>query len=291
MLSLGCLTAEDSLFVMLVASLLIFSRGMFLNSFDLSLFVCQIHISQLSTFYNRYFKQSKLTSFQRQLNLYGFQRIMSGDDRGGYFHELFLKGRPEVCSLILRTRVKKGLTKAGKSSEEVDLYAFPAIKSKDLNSRKTTVELPDPVTSTAHVVSSSDESCSDNSCSNEEDVGDSLEGDIVGKCSALAHSAVPALQSVVVATPLQPPLTFSSRLSAKDFEPTPMIPTPAFPLMTSDCLLAPSQSNNDMQPIRRVSGTLEESGEATFEGRTFQFIDCCDLDDLTEIDETNFCVC
>lgn len=41
----------------------------------------------------KWFKQTRLSSFQRQLNLYGFTRISSGPDAGGYYHELFLKGR------------------------------------------------------------------------------------------------------------------------------------------------------------------------------------------------------
>jgi hypothetical protein len=55
----------------------------------------------------RYFKQSRLSSFQRQLNLYGFTRITSGPDTGGYYHELFLKGRPALVIHMRRGGVPK----------------------------------------------------------------------------------------------------------------------------------------------------------------------------------------
>ena len=50
----------------------------------------------------KYFRQSKLTSFQRQLNLYGFSRITAGADRGGYYHELFLRNKVFLCQNMVR---------------------------------------------------------------------------------------------------------------------------------------------------------------------------------------------
>ena len=54
-----------------------------------------------------FFRQSKISSFQRQLNLYGFVRLTrNGSDKGAYYHEYFLRGRPDLCSQLQRTRVK-----------------------------------------------------------------------------------------------------------------------------------------------------------------------------------------
>mmetsp|Transcript_10926 Transcript_10926/g.12508 ORF Transcript_10926/g.12508 Transcript_10926/m.12508 type:complete len:354 (+) Transcript_10926:110-1171(+) len=54
----------------------------------------------------KYFNHSGYSSFQRQLNLYGFIRILSGPDAGGYYHELFLKGRTVLASHMRRVRVQ-----------------------------------------------------------------------------------------------------------------------------------------------------------------------------------------
>jgi hypothetical protein len=54
----------------------------------------------------KYFKLSKLSSFQRQLNLYGFQRLTFGRDRGGYYHELFLRNKEFLARDIKRIQVK-----------------------------------------------------------------------------------------------------------------------------------------------------------------------------------------
>lgn len=72
-----------------------------------------------------FFAQSKLTSFQRQLSLYGFARLTQGKDQGAYYHELFLRGRPDLVHDIVRTRVKGTGCKAPSSPEtEPDFYAM-----------------------------------------------------------------------------------------------------------------------------------------------------------------------
>jgi hypothetical protein len=80
----------------------------------------------------RYFKQTKLTSFQRQLNLYGFQRITTGNERGSYFHPLFLRHRLFLCDQMMRTRIKGTGTKGAISHEtEPDFSAMPPVKPLD----------------------------------------------------------------------------------------------------------------------------------------------------------------
>ncbi|OEU23183.1 hypothetical protein FRACYDRAFT_166764, partial [Fragilariopsis cylindrus CCMP1102] len=50
----------------------------------------------------RFFKQTKYKSFQRQLNLYGFNRIQHGNCKGGYKHKFFRRGQRTMCQLIAR---------------------------------------------------------------------------------------------------------------------------------------------------------------------------------------------
>ena len=51
-----------------------------------------------------FFSTSKMSSFQRQLNLYGFQRIDDGPEKGGFVHQFFQKGRRSMCNRIKRQR-------------------------------------------------------------------------------------------------------------------------------------------------------------------------------------------
>jgi len=53
------------------------------------------------------FKQKSLKSFQRQLHLYGFQRVHEGPDKGAYFHEKFLRNDRDLSLTISRTKAPK----------------------------------------------------------------------------------------------------------------------------------------------------------------------------------------
>jgi len=77
------------------------------------------------------FRQTKYSSFQRQLNLYGFQRLSAGPDKGGYYHEYFLQGSPLLLDSITRTRVKgTGVRKPTDARLEPNFYAMIPVNTE-----------------------------------------------------------------------------------------------------------------------------------------------------------------
>merc|ERR1712196_589205 len=50
----------------------------------------------------KYFRQSKLASFQRQLNLYGFSRINKGQSQGAYQNSFFKRNRKDLLCNVKR---------------------------------------------------------------------------------------------------------------------------------------------------------------------------------------------
>jgi hypothetical protein len=81
---------------------------------------------EFKTILPRYFKLSKVASFQRQLNLYGFMRLTRGLDKGGYYHELFLQGKPWLAQKIQRVKVKgTGVRAKSNPAQEPDFWSMP----------------------------------------------------------------------------------------------------------------------------------------------------------------------
>lgn len=58
----------------------------------------------------RYFNQTRYKSFQRQLNIYGFERISKGANKGLCRHQLFQKGLRNLCTAMKRTKIKEATT-------------------------------------------------------------------------------------------------------------------------------------------------------------------------------------
>jgi hypothetical protein len=100
-----------------------------------------------------YFKQTKMASFQRQLNLYGFSRLTGGPDKGGYYHELFLRGKVSLAYKIHRMRIKgTGVRLPTNPDNEPNLYALPPL-TKDALPEITSMEVTSSALAPLHVLS------------------------------------------------------------------------------------------------------------------------------------------
>ena len=83
----------------------------------------------------KFFKQTKLTSFRRQLNLYDFRRLTHGKDAGAYYHELFLRGKPLLAKKIVRRKLKGSDNRAANYSpdDEPNFYRMPFMGPSDID--------------------------------------------------------------------------------------------------------------------------------------------------------------
>ena len=61
----------------------------------------------------------------RQLNLYDFQRITEGPDKGSYYHELFVQGRPILSTMMKRNKIKGVKTKQQQQRKQQGQQASP----------------------------------------------------------------------------------------------------------------------------------------------------------------------
>lgn len=81
------------------------------------------------------FNQTKSSSFQRQLNIYGFHRISHGLDKGGYWHEYFLRGKPELLEKVERIKIKGTKVRAATNPDsEPNFYMMTTMPPVSANS-------------------------------------------------------------------------------------------------------------------------------------------------------------
>lgn len=84
----------------------------------------------VSTILPSYFKQTKYKSFQRQLNLWGFERITrAGTEKGAYFHQKFLKSQPDLCRFLKRERAN---TKKANAARKLMTTKAPIQSEKEI---------------------------------------------------------------------------------------------------------------------------------------------------------------
>ncbi|KAL7544509.1 hypothetical protein ACHAWF_007886 [Thalassiosira exigua] len=70
----------------------------------------------------RYFGHTNHASFVRIVNAWGFRRITRGPDRDSYFHELFLRGRPDLHQRMKRLATCHRKTPINKEDKCPDFY-------------------------------------------------------------------------------------------------------------------------------------------------------------------------
>mmetsp|Transcript_12610 Transcript_12610/g.18538 ORF Transcript_12610/g.18538 Transcript_12610/m.18538 type:complete len:268 (+) Transcript_12610:236-1039(+) len=79
--------------------------------------------NELEEVLSLYFKHSNMPSFMRQVNGWGFCRVPEhhGADNE-YYHEMFLRGFPDLCEEMKRKRDKKGGRHSFKSKDHLNFY-------------------------------------------------------------------------------------------------------------------------------------------------------------------------
>jgi hypothetical protein len=89
-----------------------------------------------------YFRQTKLTSFQRQLNLYNFRRFSKGDDIGSYFHEFFLRGKPSLSHAMVRNKRRSPLN-GSSINNHPDFRLYPPMRNTNQSPTHENVPIVD----------------------------------------------------------------------------------------------------------------------------------------------------
>jgi hypothetical protein len=97
----------------------------------------------------KYYRHTKLASFQRQLNLYGFKKLHHGHDLGTYYHPLFHRGAASSLKDIKRSAIRKSAIEAKTTKPKKVFDELISIVSVQQPANEETMasrwDAPDPV--------------------------------------------------------------------------------------------------------------------------------------------------
>jgi len=90
-----------------------------------------------------HFQQTKYKSFQRQLNLWGFERNTKETvERGSYYHPLFIRGRKDLCQQMGRQKATSPIVEAAIKEMSARVAAAEKPSDSDSVSAVVTPSLP-----------------------------------------------------------------------------------------------------------------------------------------------------
>lgn len=81
----------------------------------------------------KYFRTKKFSSFQRNLNLYGFSKVRRGPDTDMYAHQSFIRGKPELLLNLRKcsSASRRKMSSASNSSESCDSSSSSSIRNRE----------------------------------------------------------------------------------------------------------------------------------------------------------------
>jgi len=98
---------------------------------DTQRFLTELH----SKYYNAEAKSIK--SFQRKLNMWGYKRLTGNRDHGAYYHQLFLRGYPNLIRKMVLTKRKNGIRPFPNPKHEPNLYMLSELRPLKNNVEKS----------------------------------------------------------------------------------------------------------------------------------------------------------
>jgi hypothetical protein len=173
------------------------------------------------------------------LNLYGFLRLTSPHDRGGYYHELFLRGRDDLAKIMLRTRVKGNGIKGGASpSIEPNLYSMPFCNEYDAAFRSSTKSVVNVHQNESNMDMPSEDSHNDGT-------------QVMGMEEAVSSNDIEEALSIFVPEP-----TYSGTNELAEIRP--VISSADFESLSSGMAMAPQSSSFTAKPIKLSSVSIRK---------------------------------